>query len=144
MLEVITDRAKEVPGAIQPPATNLTIASGTILGAVALFNSAFDKVFIAGASDDIRAAVLISVVAAWTIIFSADLFSRAIATSAAGRQRQVVPFPKGVLAKKTKGADQPGFLVCAVRGDGKGGSEFLLVKKGAPAEWVVESNVEFE
>jgi hypothetical protein len=136
----LQDRAKDEPGAIKAPATNLTIGSGiaaALAAAVTLFNDSFKSIFGDTASANVKASVLIAVIAAWTLIAVADLVARAVAKSAAARADEAIaPLPTALQATKTVGADQTGFVAAAIRTSGDGDTSFLLVKQGQPPVWV--------
>ena len=131
-MSALSERASDKPGAIQAPATNLTLGSGVVAligSAVTLFNDSFKSIFGDTASTTIKASVLIAVIAAWALIAVADLLARAIAKSASERSdgakakaaamtaaaTEVVPLPKAMAARKTQGTDEKGFTAAALR-----------------------------
>ncbi len=141
----LPDRAKDQPGSIKAPATNLTIGTGiaaALATAATLFNDSFNSIFGDDASANVKASVLIAVIAAWTLIAVADLIARAVAkASADGGGEQLAPLPTAIAATKTEGTDQTGFVAAAVRVTA-GETFFLLVKKGQRPEWLKAEEVD--
>lgn len=148
--------AIEEPEAIKSPTMTLTLGTAgaaTIATLVAAFNDSFNAIFGQAAGPDIKAAVLIAVIAAWAFIAVADIFSRAIAKAAtetalgaelaAKASANVVLMPTALSAKRLKGPDEPGFLVAALRSGDDGADLVMLVKEGKPPEWVERDEVEF-
>ncbi len=135
--------------AIKGRTLNLTLFSGlaaAIAAAITVFNDSFKSVF----GDDLTAAetvvtkrtLLVAVIAAFAVIVVADMFARAWATASTGKL-VVVPAPAGLTAKKIDGEDQSGFTVAAmrVRPSEPDKVEYLLVKSGSEAAWVIGTNV---
>jgi hypothetical protein len=129
---------------IKSGALRLTWVSGAvggIAGLVTIFNEEFTHLFGEHASDGIKASVLIAVIAAWAVIAVADIFARAITTSARLKKpaAAAITAPKGIRVTLTEGKDSNGWSVAAIRGfDGADGdeAEFLVVKGGEQPQWV--------
>jgi hypothetical protein len=143
---LLQDRAKDQPGAIKAPATNLTIGTGVaaaLATAATLFNDSFNSIFGDDASAKVKASVLIAVIAAWTLIAVADLIARAVANAAAaGGGEQLAPLPTALAAAKTTGTDKTGYAAAAVRVGATGETSFLLVKKGQKPEWLTAEEID--
>jgi hypothetical protein len=80
----------------------------------------------------------------WAIVAAADAIARGLAT--ASRHELVAQLPKGLKATKTVGKDDPDWYVVAVKfavSEGSEGPEFLIVKKGQPAEWAPRQELDF-
>ncbi len=155
----LLDRAADKPESIKAPATNLTLGSAgaaTIATLVAAFNESFESIFGNDAGPNIKAAVLIAIIAAWTLIAVADIIGRAIAKAAteraSGMERaakasvppsaEPVLLPKPQVAKRLKGADEGGYLGVAVRNGENGDGAVMLVKADKPPEWLQRDEVE--
>ena len=104
------DRAKSVPGAIQAPATNLTIVS-TIVAAVAAvatqISGVLDTIIGKTASPDVRGAVLIAIIAAAVVIVVADLLARAHVAASVSTSTHVIDLPDGALAAQLRMTQTP-------------------------------------
>lgn len=148
-MAVVRDPEKDV---IKGGALRLTWISGAI-GSVGVLVTAFNnnvtKLFGEDVSDGVKASVLIAIIAAWALIAVADLFARAIATSAHLRQVPDPEFaaPEGMRVKLTDGTDSKGWLVAAMRkpGDSANGSvEFLVLKDGEEPKWIEQKGLTLE
>jgi len=152
-------RQLDNPEAIKASATNLTLGSAgaaTIATLVTVFNDSFDSIFGKAAGANIKAAVLIAVIVAWSLIAVADIFGRAIAKSAtekangleraakaaANPDAAIVPMPIALPAKRLKGPDESGFLAVGLLNTANGGGTVMIVKEGQPPEWVERDEVE--
>lgn len=146
----LANRAADVPEAVKAPATNLTLGSAgaaTLATLATAYNDTFHSIFGDTAGPDVKAAVLIAVIAAWALIAVADIFGRAISKAATERAPATTTavmtmLPIAVIATNLDGKDRNGFLAVAVRG-ADGEEEVLLVKSGEPAAWVARRNLDF-
>jgi len=145
---------------VRSGAMRLTWISGGLAGLATLvtaFNNNIIKIFGDRLDDGIKASVLITIIAAWALIAVADLFSRAIVTSARLRRppTDAIAAPNGLRVTLTDGTDSVGWTVAAVRkaeakaagadgGAEAGGLEFLVMKVGNPPKWVDQSGVALE
>jgi hypothetical protein len=119
-------------------------------------DESFKAIFGDDAAPRIKASVLISVIAAWTLIAVADIIGRAIAKAAAervsGQERvarlaaagtpSVSVLPTAVAASRIDGVDAPGILAVASRVVA-GVDQVLLVKADTPPIWMNRDKVEF-
>jgi hypothetical protein len=135
------NRAKNIPGAIRPPATNLTMVtvSGAVLASVlTLWTPILNAVFAGDATQRTRKDVFIALVAAAALITVADLFARAIATAASQRARPApgsadVPTPKSRDMEAERPAPRHADKIwIAVEVDEDGGMH-IVPRNGAPA-----------
>lgn len=148
-MSALSDRASDVPGAVKAPATNLTLGSA-IIAFLAVIGTAIEPVFEAvfpdGASDGIRAAVLIAVIAAWALIGVADIIMRGVSQAATARSQWVMsPVESGITATRLEAVDSPGWTVAAVRFplSTPEKTSYLLVKAGETPAWVDKEDVQF-
>jgi hypothetical protein len=152
-------QAMATPEAIKSPATTLTLGSAgaaTIATLVTVFNESFDSIFGEGAGANIKAAVLIAIIAAWAIVAAADIVGRAVAKAAtehaAGRKAAAevaaaaTPswsiMPTALAAKNLDGRDETGFLAVATR-TVDGVEQVMLIKAATRPIWVPYEKVEF-
>jgi hypothetical protein len=146
--EAIANREQTTSSAIHAGATNLTIGSGivaflAILGTV--INPVFKEVFPKGASDGVKATIIVAVIAAWAVVALGDLFARAITKAASEHGQWVVaPVKDGVTATVTTGTDTPGWIVAATRFPLSDTSavEYLVVKAGSSPQWVAAKDLD--
>lgn len=141
----IRDPANDV---IKGGATRVASLSAIVGGLAALDVTFSDKlVEIFGTTAptaEIKATILVALIAAWALIAVADLFTRAIATAAA--QPQLTLAPAGM---KVRRSDQEGtgaernWIVAAIERDpAKPESAMLLVlKSGEKPTWIGASTV---
>jgi hypothetical protein len=140
----IRDANKDV---VKSGALRLTWVSGAIGGIAAILtalNEHLINFFGDDLTDEIKANILIVIIAAWALIAVADLFTRAIATAARQKAPQppLVPAPSGMRVKLIEGPDSPGWLVAAIRGgNGAGDAELLIAKSGEAPKWVSRDEV---
>jgi hypothetical protein len=160
MIEWLANRAKDVPGAVQAPATNLTLGTGVaalITAIVAAWNDAFKGIFGDNASQAIRKDVLVASIFGFAIVAAADLLARAYskvasersaATMAAAilRDPQAYPVAEGLTATITEGRDDPGYRVMAMRtAPGTADpDEYLLVRSDKKPQWRQADQVSIE
>jgi hypothetical protein len=132
---------------VKAGALRLTWISGTLGGIAAILtalNEHLINFFGDNLTDDIKADILIVIIAAWSLIAVADLFTRAITTAARLKapSAPLVTAPSGMRVKLTDGVDSAGWLVAAIRGgDGAGDAELLIAKSGEAPKWVKRDEV---
>lgn len=118
---------------------NITLGSAGVLSLAAVlttWKNAFEFLFDEGASNSVRAAVLIATIAAIVLVVSADMFSRSIAV----RQdpTHIVPWARGWTATVfSPGEDKAGYIVAGMRARASSPEdvEYLLVKEGEAPAW---------
>jgi len=139
----IRDKSKDIieAGTLRP-------AWGTgVVAVLAAIVTAWDPLVekLLGKDPEIRHKLILLAMAtgAWVLLAGVDMIARAYATAhVAGSD--VVGAPAGMKAKKTKGTDETGYTVSAIRVKPDADKpEFLLVKAGKGAAWVGGDDLEF-
>jgi|SRR3954469_12170173 hypothetical protein len=150
-MALLADRGKGDPGAIEAPATNLTLGTGVlalVTAIVAAWNDAFKTIFGDNASQDIRKDVLVASIFGFAIVAAADLLARAYSKAATDRSTALMAgaafqdahvqpvTPSVAKATITLGDDDPGYRAVAVRiGSGGERIEYLLVRSDKTPQW---------
>jgi hypothetical protein len=135
----------------------LNITKGTFLATVIsefllAFNGVFEKIFGENQSAWVKPAVMITLIAVWGLIATADVLARGYANAhtnaAAGAAGEVVPVPTDVFGKIkvkiTKKGDDPIGRLIAVRATGAADSrevELLVAKDDGGLEWAPTAKV---
>jgi hypothetical protein len=125
--------------------TWISAAVGGVGAIVTVFNEQLVNIFGDEVSDGVKASILIAIIAAWALIAVADLFSRAIVTSARLRHghSEAIAAPRDLRVNLTDGPRSDGWIVAAIRdGNGSGeSSEYLVVKGGEIPKWVKQDGI---
>ena len=126
---------------IQSRSMRLTLGSAvgaSIVALAAAIEPVFEAVFGGKATPGIRAAVLIAVIAAWTLVAVADLLARGYATA-----HTRLPGLKATIARAT---EESGFFAVDFRPapNDPGKVEMLLVKPGRKPEWIPASDIRID
>lgn len=117
------------------------IAAGVVAAAALFTDSFFDELLGSDASPANRAAVFITVIAAWALIAVADVLARGYASA---RGVRVVTPPTGLPpATWTSGPHEPGFSIAAIRVTSAADPDYLIVKPGHPPRWVPGAELSF-
>jgi hypothetical protein len=125
--------------------TWISAAVGGIGAVVIAFNDSVLKIFGDHVSDGIKASLLITIIGAWALIAVADLFSRAIVTSADQRHAHsdAIAAPSDLRVDLNAGPRSDDWTLAAIRdnnGNGEG-TEYLVVKKGEAPKWVKQGGI---
>lgn len=122
--------------------TWLSALVAAVIAAAPLFTDEFfDDLLGEKAPAGARAAIFIAVILAWGVIAVADILARGYASAHSVR---VTPTPEGLpTCTWTKGKDESGFSVAAVRMTKPDDAEYLIVKSGHPPRWVPGSELSF-
>lgn len=128
-------KANEVIAAKSLRITWLSAIAAGVVAAAALFtDDFFDELLGGEAPAGARAAVFITVVVAWAAIAVADILARGYASA---HPAAIAPVPPGLpKATWTKGTDESGFRVAAVRMTSSDDAEYLILKSGHAPRWV--------
>ncbi len=91
-----------------------------------------------------KVAIFVAAIGAWALVASADMISRSHAT--AHTQPQVAPIQQALTVTYTKGHDETGYAVVAVRtvSEDPAGAQFLIVKAGKPPVWASQDDLRFD
>ena len=131
---------------------NLTKTSTYIAALAALFVG-IDPLFGQAFPDSlkptagVKAAIIIAVIGAWSIMIAADLLARAYASAHQSTSSPVmITAPGRLYAKVTTGPDDPDWLVAGIQvtPSDPPKTTVLLAKKGKAAKWVDVDDVEFQ
>ncbi len=136
-MSVLSYRAKGT-AVIKAPVTNLTIGASVtafVAAVLVLWDETYEKFF--GFKPEqhpgVARAVVVTIIAAVTLMWIADVVARAIAS--AQPDTPYAPAPAGWTADvDLPDRDQKGYIVAAIRITA-GGAEFLLVKEGEAPAW---------
>lgn len=118
------------------------VAAGVVAAAALFTDDFFDELLGGEAPAGARAAVFITVVVAWAAIAVADILARGYASAHPAAIATVPPgLPK---ATWTKGKDEAGFRVAAVRMTSSDDAEYLILKSGHAPRWVSGADLTFD
>jgi len=136
------DKANEVIPSKSLRITWLSAVAAAVVAAAALFtDDFFDELLGDGAPGGARAAVFITVVVAWAAIAVADILARGYASA---HPTPVAPVPAGLpKVTWTKGKDESGFSIAAVRMTAADNAEYLILKSGHEPRWVPGTELSF-
>lgn len=91
-----------------------------------------------------KVAIFVAAIIAWAFIAAADMLARS--HTSAHRQPSIASLQNAMGATYTKGRDEPGYLVVAMRFDPSSPDkpDFLLAKAGETPVWASQDDIRFD
>jgi hypothetical protein len=121
--------------------TRLTGLGAALVAVLTAIDGVWDEIFGADAPTWAKPVVMISAIAAFSVIAAADILARGYA---AGRRGDIIPMPDGLTATYTPGRDQQVFVAAVrFRRTEDGDSEFLIVKPDKTTSWASKEELDF-
>jgi hypothetical protein len=121
--------------------TRLTGLGAALVAVLTAIDGVWDTIFGAEAPTWAKPVVMISAIAAFSVVAAADILARGYT---AGRRGDIIPMPDGLTATYTPGRDQQ-VRVAAVRfrRTEDDDSEFLIVKDDKTTSWASKDELAF-